>query len=83
MTRIEFGACRASLNLPRLMVLVDGDDGSCAVVALHYGNGSSDPVFYAELVLSNTRLGKRLSLAYWWIREHRRNPTHALTGKSS
>lgn len=44
-------------------------------VSLSYGNNNSDPVLYASLDLSGTRIGRALSEVYWqtvWWQDRRR-----------
>ena len=65
--RVDLGCHASAINRPHFMVLVDGDD--CCVLAMHWGNGNSDPVWYVDLILSGTLLGRWIARAYWLIRE--------------
>jgi len=65
--RVQFAWHSRSINRPIPMVLVDGDND--CVLALHYGNGNSDPLLAVDLILSGTRIGRAVNRLYWWARE--------------
>lgn len=69
MKRVEVGGHTWSISRPTFMVLVDGDDGSSVVVALHWGTPGCDPVWYVDVILSGTRIGRWVSRVYWPVRD--------------